>query len=54
LPKNTRAKVIAALQDTELAGVTGDIAFDGYGDAVDPTFTLYTVTGSPLAWTPVP
>jgi branched-chain amino acid transport system substrate-binding protein len=54
LPKNTRAKVIAALQDTKLTGVTGPIAFDQYGDPVSPSFTLYTVSGSPLAWTPVP
>jgi len=53
LPKNARAKVIAGLQDTKLNGVTGPIAFDQYGDVVDPTFTLYTVSGSPLAWNPV-
>lgn len=53
LPKNVRSKVIAGLQDTEVAGVTGPIAFDQYGDEVNPTFTLYTVRGSPLAWTPV-
>jgi branched-chain amino acid transport system substrate-binding protein len=53
LPKNVRSKVIAGLQDTEVTGVTGPIAFDQYGDEVNPTFTLYTVRGSPLAWTPV-
>jgi len=53
LPKDARAKVIAGLQGTKLNGVTGPIAFDQYGDVVDPTFTLYTVSGSPLAWTPV-
>src|SRR5262245_48862765 len=53
LPKGTRAKVIAGLQDTKMTGVTGPIAFDQYGDVVDPTFTLYTVSGSPLAWAPV-
>ena len=45
LPKNTRAKVIAGLQDTKPTGVTGPIAFDEYGDPVNPTFTLYTVSG---------
>ena len=53
LPNNTRAKVIAGLQDTELTGVTGPIAFNEFGDVVNPTFTLYTVSGSPPAWTPV-
>jgi len=53
LPKNTRAKVIAGLQDTKMNGVTGSIAFDQYGDVVDPTFTLYTVSGSPPAWNPI-
>jgi branched-chain amino acid transport system substrate-binding protein len=53
LPNNARAKVIAGLQNTDLDGVTGPIAFNQYGDVVNPTFTLYTVSGSPLAWTPV-
>ena len=53
LPKNARAKVIAGLQDTKLDGVTGPIEFDKYGDVVDPTFTLYKVTGTPPQWTPV-
>jgi branched-chain amino acid transport system substrate-binding protein len=53
LPKDVRTKVIAGLQDTQLNGVTGPIAFDQYGDVTNPTFTLYTVSGSPLAWTPV-
>ncbi|HXY92355.1 MAG TPA: branched-chain amino acid ABC transporter substrate-binding protein [Acidimicrobiia bacterium] len=54
LPSNTRASVVSGLQKTHTTGVTGDISFDSYGDRVDPTFTLYTVAGSPLAWTPVP
>jgi hypothetical protein len=33
--------------------VTGPIEFDKYGDVVDPTFTLYKVTGTPPQWTPV-
>jgi branched-chain amino acid transport system substrate-binding protein len=53
LAKNTRAKVVAGLQDAKLNGVTGPIAFNEYGDEVNPTFTLYTVSGAPLAWTPV-
>jgi branched-chain amino acid transport system substrate-binding protein len=53
LPKNARAKVIAGLQNTKLNGVTGPIAFDQYGDIVDPTFTLYKVSGTPPTWTPV-
>jgi|SRR4051812_3862989 len=52
LPKNVRAKVIAGLQDTKLSGATGPIEFDQYGDLLNPTFTLYTVGGSPLAWIP--
>jgi branched-chain amino acid transport system substrate-binding protein len=53
LPKDARAKVIDNLQDTNLNGVTGPISFNAYGDVVNPTFTLYKVSGSPLAWTPV-
>ncbi len=53
LPSTTRAVVVAALQKTNRTGVTGPISFDRYGDAREPTFTLYTVTGSPLAWVPV-
>jgi branched-chain amino acid transport system substrate-binding protein len=53
LPKNVRAQVISGVQDAKFTGVTGPIAFNEFGDEVNPTFTLYTVSGSPLAWTPV-
>jgi branched-chain amino acid transport system substrate-binding protein len=53
IPSNTRSKVVSGLQKTDMRGVTGAVAFDEYGDETDPTFTLYRVTGSPPAWTPV-
>jgi branched-chain amino acid transport system substrate-binding protein len=53
IPANTRARVISRIQHTDLSGVTGTIGFDEYGDETDPAFTLYRVTGSPLAWAPV-
>jgi branched-chain amino acid transport system substrate-binding protein len=53
LPNSARANVITGLQKERLNGVTGSLSFNAYGDEEDPTFTLYTVKGSPLAWTPV-
>jgi branched-chain amino acid transport system substrate-binding protein len=52
LPAGVRLKVVAGLQKTNLDGVTGSVRFDRYGDTREPAFTLYTVTGSPPAWTP--
>ena len=54
LPANVRARVVAGLQKTNRTGVTGEVRFDRYGDTRNPTFTLYKVEGTPLAWTPVP
>jgi hypothetical protein len=47
-----RRAVVRGLGQANRTGVTGRIAFDRYGDTRSPVFTLYTVTGSPLAWTP--
>jgi branched-chain amino acid transport system substrate-binding protein len=53
LPKNARAQVVKGLQAGGTTGITGPVSFDQYGDATKPTFTLYQVEGTPLAWTPV-
>jgi branched-chain amino acid transport system substrate-binding protein len=53
LPSKTRTVVVRGIQKADRTGVTGPIAFDTYGDIKSPAFTLYTVAGSPLAWTPV-
>jgi len=50
LPAHVRTTILRDLQRAKRAGVTGTVAFDAYGDAVDPTFTLYKVAGSPPAW----
>jgi branched-chain amino acid transport system substrate-binding protein len=52
LPGSTRANVVKGLQQADATGVTGPVSFDRYGDTKNPEFTLYTVAGSPLAWTP--
>jgi hypothetical protein len=44
--------VVKGLQQADATGVTGPVSFDRYGDTKNPEFTLYTVAGSPLAWTP--
>jgi ABC-type branched-subunit amino acid transport system substrate-binding protein len=54
LPKDLRRKLVAAVQKTNTKGLTGTVAFDAYGDAKAPTFTLYRVDGAPLSWTPQP
>jgi branched-chain amino acid transport system substrate-binding protein len=54
LPSDVRTKVVQGLQKTNTTGVTGRVAFDKFGDTTNPKFTLYRVTGSPPAWTPVP
>ena len=53
IPSDLRSKLIAAVQKEKTTGVTGPISFDEFGDPTSPTFTLYTVSGSPLTWTPV-
>jgi branched-chain amino acid transport system substrate-binding protein len=52
LPDGIRAKVVSDVQRSKDTGVTGKVAFDKYGDAVAPKFTLYRVAGSPLRWVP--
>jgi branched-chain amino acid transport system substrate-binding protein len=54
IPSATRAKVVAGLQRTDTAGITGQVAFDQYGDTKDPRFTLYQVQGSPAMWVALP
>ena len=54
LPSGVRAKVVAGIQRADRAGLTGHIAFDTYGDARDPQFTLSRVGGSPPAWVALP
>jgi len=54
LPSDVRSAIVKGLQSTDMAGLTGRVAFDAYGDTRDPQFTLYSVSGSPLAWTAVP
>ena len=53
LPKDVRARVLSGLQAGGTTGITGRVQFDQFGDATEPTFTLYQVQGTPLAWTPV-
>jgi branched-chain amino acid transport system substrate-binding protein len=50
LPDGIRAEVVDDVQRSKDTGVTGKVAFDKYGDAVAPKFTLYRVAGSPLRW----
>jgi branched-chain amino acid transport system substrate-binding protein len=53
LPANARALVVSGLQAGGTTGITGPVSFDDFGDATNPTFTLYRVEGTPLAWKPV-
>jgi branched-chain amino acid transport system substrate-binding protein len=50
LPDDIRSKIVSDLQSSKDTGVTGKVAFDKYGDAVAPKFTLYRVAGSPPRW----
>lgn len=43
LPSDARAKVVEAVQNVEFDGVTGKVAFDEYGDAVNKQLTVYSV-----------
>ncbi|HEX5586532.1 MAG TPA: branched-chain amino acid ABC transporter substrate-binding protein [Acidimicrobiia bacterium] len=54
IPSTARAAVVAAVQATDVEGLTGRVAFDTYGDALDPQFTLYQVSGTPAAWVALP
>nr|WP_309302177.1 ABC transporter substrate-binding protein [Streptomyces sp. NBRC 110611] len=51
LPKDARAKVVKALQRTSFHGVTGNVAFDPYGDAVNQRLAMYRVKDG--KWVPV-
>ncbi len=42
---DTRADVVAAVQQTEVVGASGRISFDGYGDTSNKTLTVYQVEG---------
>ncbi|MFI5047679.1 MAG: ABC transporter substrate-binding protein, partial [Acidimicrobiia bacterium] len=53
LPSGIRRAVVDAVQSTDAAGLTGRVAFDQYGDTLDPQFTLYRVAGSPASWAAV-
>jgi branched-chain amino acid transport system substrate-binding protein len=53
LPSGVRAAVVRDLQHADRTGLTGHIAFDGFGDIRDPQFTLYRVDRSAAAWVPV-
>lgn len=46
-----RADTVAAIQATDLTGVTGRVAFDGFGDTQTKLLTVYRVAGG--AWTAV-
>ena len=46
--------MVTGIQKTDTAGLTGQIAFDQYGDTRDPRFTLYQVQGSPATWVALP
>ncbi len=45
-----RADIIAAIQGTDLKGVTGDVKFDEFGDTTTKVLTVYAVKGG--KWTP--
>ncbi len=53
LPTDLRAQVVRHLGRVSTAGITGHLEFDRYGDATQPSFTLYRVQGTPPAWTAV-
>lgn len=47
----TRQQVVDAVAQTDLAGVTGPVRFDTFGDTTTKVITVYRVTGG--AWQPV-
>ncbi|MER8182483.1 branched-chain amino acid ABC transporter substrate-binding protein [Kitasatospora sp. NPDC094015] len=49
VPDGSRAKVVEALSKVSFDGVTGKVAFDEYGDAVNKQLTVYVVKNG--AWT---
>lgn len=46
-----RPAIVAAVQKTSFAGVTGAVKFDAFGDATNKTLTVYTVKGGAFAAT---
>ncbi|HVE99502.1 MAG TPA: branched-chain amino acid ABC transporter substrate-binding protein [Mycobacteriales bacterium] len=48
--ESAREDIIAAIQDTNLKGVTGDVAFDEFGDTTTKVLTVYKVTSG--KWAP--
>ncbi|MEU9183434.1 branched-chain amino acid ABC transporter substrate-binding protein [Streptomyces sp. NPDC048484] len=51
LPDDARAKITETMQNVSFDGVTGKVAFDKYGDAVNKQLTVYSIEGG--AWKPV-
>ncbi|WP_033318001.1 branched-chain amino acid ABC transporter substrate-binding protein [Streptomyces yerevanensis] len=51
LPDDARAKITETMQNVSFDGVTGKVAFDEYGDAVNKQLTVYSVENG--AWKPV-
>ena len=47
---SAREEIIKEIQDTNLKGVTGDVAFDEFGDTTTKVLTVYKVTGG--KWAP--
>ena len=51
LTPELREEIVAAVQDTELDGVTGEVSFDEFGDTTTKVLTVYKVTNG--EWTAV-
>jgi branched-chain amino acid transport system substrate-binding protein len=51
IDSSVRKAIVAAVQSTDLNGVTGHVSFDQYGDTTNKVLTVYKVTGG--AWVPV-
>jgi branched-chain amino acid transport system substrate-binding protein len=51
LTPELRKEIVKAVQDTDLEGVTGKVAFDEFGDTTTKVLTVYKVTNQ--AWTAV-
>lgn len=44
-PKDAREATVKAMADVKVTGVTGDVAFDKFGDTTNKVLTVYKVTG---------
>lgn len=51
LEAEVRSEVVAAVQDSSVEGVTGQISFDAFGETTAKVLSIYRVTNG--AWTPV-